>query len=116
MRVGEPALLLGNQLASHLHSVVYLGIIPFRLSSPVQVCSPCQVLRWKCEQDSPASVSSPGTGPQRHRISLRPVQEGRWAYHSRNTELLSTTTHVTGKTHFVVLFVQSKGRSAEFGE
>lgn len=36
MRVGEPALLLGNQLASHLGSVVYLSVIPLRLSSPVQ--------------------------------------------------------------------------------
>lgn len=65
MRVGEPALLLGNQLASHLRSVVYLSIILFMLSSPVQVCSPCQVLRLKCEPDLPASVSSPRTVLQR---------------------------------------------------
>lgn len=43
MRVGEPSLLLGNQLASPLRSVVYLSVIPFMLSSLVQVCSPCQV-------------------------------------------------------------------------
>lgn len=50
MRAGEPALLLGNWLASHFRSVVYLNIIPFMLSSPVRVCRPCQVPRLVCSK------------------------------------------------------------------
>lgn len=87
-------------------------------SSPVQVCSPCQMLRFKCEQNSPASVSLQG---QCHKHTESPSRAGGMLglclqQQQEHQAPLSVAAHVTAKFTLIFCLFRAKDEAQDFGD